>query len=514
MDNQESFHSLLDICSIEKNLHTAFHIETFEKFNIPTSSTPVIDQELPKKKGYDDLNILKIKSLTKTLSSFYPTLSTQKIGLFTYVMEGLGDYAIQKKLYKLLSKKFASHDIFCITLINEKYKSYVKPFSKNHYFVFYQGIKAPKPQSFSKKVLHIFDKLDLICMVPTAYPYLKDLLTHYTSFQGAVEGLGEYGFYHSKAFHPNSNYYSLGAHFLELGLVFEEQNPKNYQDLYSFSNKETLKYLVNSDHLDETALNTYFHKHKLYFSYFQTQQCFELYLKLLLELNQDSTKTLDLVSTDLAGYLKVLASFISSGNLSSVKSFEIFFDNKICKQQINSEGLSLRFIHLGRLSEEEFLTFLNLSEEPCGVRGNTSITDAIYLEKGFIYDCPKHCLNFLYSLIDIIKNRIHSHEILLPVFESFLPGYDLSSSLKALTKAFSDPEYKKALKEFRLNLLRYHDARINIPAFLSRSLFHKRYPDVKNYENALLKQYTDEDIDLEQLFTLLNRKIKQLSPYK
>ncbi len=510
MINDGHFKKLLEHANFEEKLAAALPNNDFEKLNIDQTQRPLIYQRLPRqnlslKPGFDHFETILSKALLKTVCSLYPykfeKLKT-KVCLFTYVMEGLGDLAIQKRLFHLFKKKFPNIELSLITLIRTKYHDYVRKLSPSHEIIFYENTPSP---NLSQKALVLLEQATVICMVPTYFEPLDK-----EPYKNKLLGIGEYGFYHSKIFHPASPFTSFGVHFLELGLLLEKLPLFTHKDLLDFRDKTTLTYLLKTNSCFTEALELYQKDHNLYFAYLQSKKMHEIYLKLILNIEEESQKNIDLVTTDLSEFIQALQRLLDQKKLNSIQTIEIFFDGKRSRKKLRNSGKHLRLIHLGRLSEKDFLLFLSLSKEPIGIRGNLSLTDAIYLRKAFIYDCPLHCRSFLYSLIDFIELNPEISNTLLPYFHAFDPKAVENGSLEILKNAFKDPLFFMELQMLYDSLINTYDGRNNICNVVAHKIFSVTNNSFRSNEKALLNQFKNRKLTLEELIEQLKISAKNL----
>lgn len=484
---------------LEEKLRAFHEKQDLEKIHL--SSYPKFYQKLPTepdsfdrvKLGYDDEKTLLKKSYLKTFASHYPKLPSKesKVCIVTYVMEGLGDYSMQHRLFDFLKKERPDFSIEAISLLNEQHRNRFLPFSENHQFIYYQGFDDPSIDVFSEKLLNELKTYDLILMAPT---YLESLYNYLKNHNINTLCVGEYGFYHSKVFLPKTSLHTLGLHFLELGLLWPRIIP--IKDLRQIEKKNLLDALLLS--CSETY---YFDHHKLYFAYFQSKESYQNFLELVLVINTSETKVIDFVSTDIAFWVEALDQL----PLANVHKIFVLFDGKKAEKTLNDKGLTIRFIHSGKLNANDFLLLQNLSENLIGVRGNVSLTDALSLGKIPYYDCPRHCSNFLYSLIDLCHSQFPETG-LSTYFTCFLPSHQNQLTQKFLLSKLFSKEFSRQFSKLLPFLKTHYDGYNNIGSLINRSLYLHYIPSFQKVEDNLMNSFFNGSLGLSEACLALKKK--------
>lgn len=512
-----TFSDLIHQATLEKQLLDIFPKTLFETLKLPLSTHPTIYQGLPRysqpyypknlfvKKEFSNLAILKKRCLDKALLSLYNQCNlyeSHNLLLFTYVIPGgLGDYFAQQFLKKLLKKTFPFLKISTISLIHETAPLQCIEQSIEDHFIRFSSLEDLKSNPFSEKLLYLLRNASLILQIPTFYPYwdlliakIKQTPFNKISFP-KVETIGEYGFINSKEFYPTRSTRCLGLHFLEYGLLLDK-NP-------SISTKN-LDFLLKGKALSEYRASTHF-----YFAYLCTEYGHHLYLySIALYLMKDE-RNIDLCTPDIGLFLKAIENSPSLFEKTHIKEIQIYYKDKCCVHSIQETGKVLRIFHTGPLVHEEFQLYLKLSEEPVGIRGNSSLSEVISLNKAYFYDMLEHN-KLLYDGL-IAMARTHTPHA-LKLLELYSPHPEIQH-LDASHSCAELMQTTPALEELKLlnkKISEEHCANIHLENMVSRSLNHYENSSLEDQESSLVTAFIDEKISFEDLISTLRKLIQDV----
>ena len=490
-----SFPDLIYHATLEKQLIEAFPKDLFEKLHLPLSTYPTIYQGLPRysqlhypkhlfvKQEFSDLSILKKRFVDKALLSIYNQCTLCKshsIVLFTYVIPGgLGDYFAQQLLKKTLQKAFPFLTISTISLIHRTAPLQSAKENKEDHLVYFSSLEEI---TIPKALLQLLRNASLILQIPTFYPHWNLLIEQLKTLPSPLpfpktETIGEYGFINSKEFYPTTSTRCLGLHFLEYGLLLESTSQK-----------------VNFN-LKKPKISTHF-----YFAYLCTEYGHKLYLySLLLYLTKDK-KNIDICTPDIGLFLKAIENHAQVFQETHIKEIQIYYKDKYSSLPIQESGKILRIIHTGHLSHEEFKLYLQQCEQPIGIRGNSSLSEVISLNKTYFYDLLEHNTVLYYGLIAMARTHTPHAVKLLELYkkhEDPLKAAHLCAELMQNTPALEE------LKLLNEKIHQKHCANTHLENIVSRALKHYENSSLENQESLTIKAFIDKKISFEELIIKL-----------
>jgi hypothetical protein len=504
------FHHLLNHSLMEERLLQAFPEKDFINLELPPSTLPCILQGLPRdlnplsasflqlKPGFTDLKVLKKRILDKPILHLFKDTchhSDQPLLTITYVVPGgFGDFYAQRHLKKILKKKFYGIRILSLIFLESSYCNKVQTL-EDEIIIPFTSQESLKPENFSPFVLSLLQQAFLIFEIPTPFPFnkeLKRLLPIATLFLQ----IGEYGYIQSKDYRPSSSTRCLGLHFLEYGLFEEEINNRSLEDL---SQKDLACYLFS-----KVAAQDYQKSHNLYFSYLATDYGSVFYFYLIIYLSCQANKTIDFVCVDIGPFLKLIEQDINQLKTFNIRTIEIFYKNQISRIHLSTKGLDIRIIHTGHLGHADFQLLLNSSQEPVGVRGNLSFSEALSLKKIFFYDPLSHNYPLYYGLLSLAK--IHSDKV-LSWMQLFKPQKNPQQAAYEGSCILQDENFKTAFENlccFILKNLKAEDHLINI---VFKAFYQSRHPLIKKKEQDLTTLFLEEKISFFELSQALKKEI-------
>ncbi len=490
------FQDYLSSFDTEKDLEKLFPKEVFIKLGLNQNTIPLFSQGLPRildpaskdylrlKKGFENIDVLKTKILDKPLLSLFSSKKklTKKLLILTYVVPGgYGDLFCQKELKKLLKKTFEELEITSILCIHSQYRNKIP--CEEEILLFYDTGQELTLDLFPSDLLSLFKTIDIVIEIPTLFP-LREALKKELKKDGIWETIGEYGFIQSEHFLPHTNRRSLGLHFLEIGIFLPDVKPKS---VISYP-------ILPSGREIDLSMG-------FYFSYLITEYGHLFYLFLLLELNQK--RDILLLAIDIGVYLKIIETNLENLQAYPLKEIVIFYQNHKTSVNIKKEGISLKIFHTGPLSHEDFLKLMSESSEPIGVRGNLSLSEAISMKKGFVYDLLDHNLSFYYEILSLTKEFFPRGFDLIQLFKK--TDSPLEASKKG-AKAIKNGALNqiKELCEFIKKRLSADDHLCNLVA--KSSTFIER-PGLKKKEQQIVALFQKGTLSFEESILSLQKEI-------
>lgn len=505
-----SFQHLVQQSLMEQHLLEIFNEKDFISLNLPAYTYPCILQGLPRdldinsqnflqlKAGFSDLNVLKTRIIDKPLLHLFHEKSStadELIIFITYVVPGgFGDFFSQRHLKKILKERFVNIQTHAFIFLESSYCKKVTPL-KDETIIPFSSQESLHPNYFDRSILSILKKAFLVFEIPTPYPYrqeLQNLLPSSTFFFS----IGEYGYIQSQTYQPLSAARCLGLHFLEYGLFIDEVKTTSIDRL---SRQDLLSYLLGS-----TSRSCYFESHDLYFSYLATDYGAIFYFYLIIHLSLDSHKTIDLVCIDIGPYLKIIEQDLENLKSLPIKTLEIFYKNNRSIINISGQGLNVRIVHTDHLPHQDFQILLQASQEPVGIRGNLSFSEALSLKKLFFYDPLSHNYPLYYELLSLAK--IHNEKVFMWM-QLFKPQLDPKKAAMKGALLLKEKKMKESFKDlccFILQNLKAEEHMINI---VHKALFENKVPVIKKKEQDLTALFLEEKISFSMLIQAMEKEI-------
>jgi len=448
-------------------------VEVFRKLNLPRYTFPKPHSLIPEKPNFQDYSSLLNHWIMKAFLYRYDnvTISTSHpLVIFTYVIEGgLGDWATQMEVAKIIESKLPNLPFHLIALVAESEKGGF--FHPNCHVIRYQNHNKI---SLPREVLKLLKSASLILQTPTFYPAFNELTAllknECVEKMPEIVTIGEYGFIDSPHFHPRSGALCMGLHTLEKGLLLTPSHSK-------------------------IAI-----KPNQYLAYLFTKRGYAIYLHALLELLKTNSNDIHLYVCNPLRLLQALEE--ENFTTYSLKEIVILDDPHSSKLKLTESGKTL-YIHCKQsLDSQKVLELLNSSENFVGCRGDRSFSEAICAKKLFYYDGPDHARPFLYDLVSIAKTYLFAY----PLLEDYLRALlDKTSPPKELGnqigKLLADPSMVMGMdklitllsEEFTFNNSLIHLIKEKISHFHSEE---KKDADLKN-----LKAFINGEIPFKKLLT-------------
>lgn len=393
-----------------------------------------------------------------------------RVSLFTWVMAGgLGDLIAQKEIAALLLHHYPDLTITLHTLIHKAHQTAAT--SSHHVHTFENG-EAMDLSLISSSLPHM-QKSDLIFQTPTYFPDTPRLLSKCP--KPAYEQLGEYGFVHSSAFHPESGARCMGLHFLEKGILIKNRTQKKFEDLKNPIFKELLN--PSSFHL----------------AYLVTKRGTLRYLSALFRASQN--KDIDIVTTDLS---LIIENDFSEAKKCGFKEIQIYIEEGVHTIHLQERGKTARFLIPPTLSHDDFSILMKYSNEPVACRGDQSFSEAISYGKSFFYDPLPHAFPFLQDLAAIGDARL-MHRIdackylhLLLTDKPIEFSAELHLGLCELCMVLE--------KDFSINLL--------LPGIVSRAILFTKRADLVAKEKKIIDEFCTGSLPLQKLIEKMRKLIE------
>jgi hypothetical protein len=350
---------------------------------------------------------------------------------------------------------------------------------------------------FSREDLALLRSADLILQTPTYYPHTKELMTALEEIPSMrpmpkMEMVGEYGYLESSWFHPKSDGFSMGLHFLEKGiLVKKAQGPVTLDDVEN----ERLRGWLRP-------------KNQLFVAYLTTMIGGAIYLHALLKAEENEKRNIDLCIPDLGWFIQYIEMRKQEGRPIlewdlGIHKLEVLFEDQIHSMVISPEGKTVRLLCPGLISQRDFRTLLTLSGDFVAVRGDQSFSEAVSADKVYFYDLREHARYFIKDLLAVAENRIIAHPTSLTLFrcmakallhnlpeqegewvdETFFQEKEEWSAIAfELGLALQKGDTAIGCKQLNEILKREFSAAPFLCQLVERALFHRIYPEIEKIE--------------------------------
>lgn len=469
------------------------------------------------------------KVASKPLFSLYSNTKVPmdaKIALICDVFsDGLGDYYASYETAKLIQNSFPGIDLRIFGISEKKMTGDGKIFAS-------EWVN-------SDDQLQYLASCDLILQMPTRSIKIEEIRKNvqtqsHSSSQPIWETVGEYGFVDSDWFHPQTDAYCMGLHFLEVGILTRSDASQFLaKDL---QNKDLLEWLfgISNDApvLDESCIAKYRQNHRFFLGYLYSYAGTFVYLHALCKSLENDSKDIDVCIPDSAKLFAYFDQRLKEGKdiLEKgyrIRSIEIHIDQHVAEWKMGEEGKVLRILCPGALQADDFRRLLALSEDFVAMRGNQSLSECISHNKSFLYDPRDHSRYFVKDLIALAENCIPEYRTTLEVIRLFskileynLPSeegdwideiaiqrqepMELITIAEKMGEVLKDPKTLLGFKKLNKTLIAEHSCNDFLKHLVQRTLYHRRHPEMVLLEKKAMDQF----VKGEQPFSFV---IEQLS---
>ena len=515
-----NFSKILYHAQLEEDVKKVVSIGTYKKLGLPLKTYPRVYQGLPRctkpgfpnnsfiKQEFSNQKTLRKRFIDSALLSLYRNAHLNKkhhIVILTHVIpDGLGDLYAQKTTYTLPKSLFPNFKFSLVTFIHKQTKFSHDQIKDPWYVYRYVHKKDLGPEKLDNQLFTHLRNASVVLQIPTYFLFFNELIKRVYEEKSKspfpiFESVGEYGFINSKDFHPETDTRCLGLHFLEKGLFLDPNLDKKVRDQPL---PKDLDFLIFSN----TGQRAYRDKTRLFVAYLHTKEGYLLYLMLVLTHYSSDPKNMDILTIDIGKFLTALDTLKKNPKIFKtfgISRIELYFEKNMCPIKTCEKGKTLRIIHTGFLKHEHFTKLLYLSENPVGIRGNLSLTEAISLKKIYFYDMLEHnetLFNGLLSLAE--KTTPKAYKYLKLCSRKNTSIEEISKSLK---EAFSD------FNKLNEHLLQNYNATYHLENLTYRALKHYEDKDLKTFEKTLLEDFSEKKETFVNLITKVQSKIKKSS---
>lgn len=527
----ENYHRLFSkkkTIPIEKKMLEAFPPKEFP-LNISRGLPRIYRQENPSinhiKEEFSNLLTLKQLGAERFLLPLYEQgeiPKDAKICLLTYMLpDGWGDLIAHQEIAKILKARFPQNQVRSVLYIPKSVS--LKECNFDGVIIEYDKECPP----FSEKEESIFCSSDLILSIPTFYPHTEELKKKFPASK--LLSIGQYGFIESEKFHPRSQNYSMGLHFLEKGVLIREQTEK--KDFRTLENQTLLFALFGTVTPQTIDIETYHASHKFYLAYLVSPIGGAIYLHALLQLESNNHKTLDICSPHIGWLIEYIKKRqteqkpLLEGDF-GIREIEIHCDGKIHRNVLAASGKTVRVLCPGALSDRDFRKALLLSEEFIAVRGDQSFSEAISASRLFFYDGALHARYFVKDLLALAENRLRQNTAALSFFrcmgQSFLHNIADEPSdwveetyfqekepweqiAKTLGLALQSPKTLIGCRQLSEIIRNEYSFNKTVCQIVLREFFHRQFPEKGQREKNELLAFAEGKQTLKETLSNLRR---------
>ncbi len=472
--------------------------------NLPTESKI--------QKEFTHLPSLKFQALSKTLMSLYAKVKLMgKVTLFTYVLsDGMGDFIAAVEALRLLKGRLHDLDLHFVALVPKSLLSF--HFPENAIVVPYE--KECPLDRIPLGALRLMRESKLILQLPTYYPEAEGLWKELKTIDSDLplpkwESVGEYGFVESQWFHPKSQRYALGLHFLEKGILTRRPCLASWDDVQN----ETLKSWRREEN-------------RFYLAYLTSPIGGAIYLHALLKSLENDPRDIDICTPDLTWFALLLKKQKEAGKPLlewdlGVSSLQVYYNGQIQEEEIGKTGKKVRLLCPGAVSQSDFRALLALSGEWVAVRGNQSFSEVVSQGKAFFYDGRDHARYFVKDLAAVAENRIGGFSGTLECIRGMVQGFcshlpsqegeewvdetyfqdfeDWTVIALKLGLALQDPETIVGFKKLDRILVDEFSANGFLCHLVQRALCHYDHPYIEPLEKELVGQFIKNELKMKEL---------------
>lgn len=508
------------ITDILKNLCSQLPLELallkiFPSLKISRGLPRVYQKTIPSqsfiKKEFSDFRLLKKLLLEKLLLPRYKCTKDAKICIFTFMLnDGWGDLIAHKELFKVLKRQFPLlSSIVCIP----------KGFSVNEPNMI--TVKYDKEYTLSKDALLAIQNADLVISMPTYFPQIEELKKQCTSRWLEI---AQYGFVESNRFSPQSGNYSMGLHFLELGILIRET--KEIGDFRNIQNQTLLFTLFGTITPQTIDIEIYRASHKFYLAYLVSPIGGVVYLHALLQSQINIEKNIDICTPDIGWLVQYLQKETLVLEDFGIQDLEIHFSGKIHRREIAKKGKRVRIICPGPLSDQDFRNLMVLSEEFIAVRGDQSFSEVVSANRIFFYDGAPHARYFIKDLLALAQNKLNLNPHALMLFRSMAHTFAYNtpeemtdwveetffqeklpwrSIAKNIAIALGSPFTLAGFKHFNEFIKQEYSCNRAILQLASREIFYRFNPEKESLEKKQLQAFSEGKQTLKETLKKINR---------
>ncbi len=508
--------------SLKEELDNFLLVEEFKKLNLDEKFYPILTRDLTHLNiAYLDIYSIRFHLIDKILMSLYEPVQLVKkysVALLTWVIaDGYGDFSAQIRAYKILKNFDPNLALQCITLLKENQKKIFDVSNMDIDILPYKNMEHLSCEAFQKDLLGKIKKNSILVQIPTFYPSTKNLLNQLGK-RVHYEQIGEYGFIESDHFCPTKNLRCMGLHPLEKGIFFEdihEKTPQPNVDL--FSQEDFLKFIFQSNSLNEEIIEKYKQKSKLFIAYLNSTEGAMVFFHALIGLIQGEKKHIDLIIADIGPFLEFFSKYKKKFSFSKI---QLYFQGSVCTLLEEGDRKTLRIIHVGHISSSVFAFLTKLSEPFYGCRGDQSVTEAISYNKIYFYDGRDYAVDFLHDLYLIAKQKMlpypHVVNIVKTSYEfaklkrenMFIDEEKMGSFI---AHALLDQNTLKGFYSFNQFIKEKFNFNFYFYSLIKRSMLHLYDPILKKRENQYLNLFLRKKISLKNW---IGKTTEILKPYR
>ncbi len=527
---------------IEEAIRSFVSIEEFVSLNISLACYPLFARNLPclyykedpsiicLKGEFQNLPLLKRRALDKALWSLYANKEAPcgKIVLLSWVVPGgIGDYYAAVETARILKKAESSWDIHLV-VISHKEAHLPKDLSElvSFHSIVYDAQKsyfAPEA-SWTKELLEIFSKSDLILQIPMYYPPLSaayELLSKNSSLP-RVDLVRQYGFIASDWLSPPPLAKSMGLHGLEMGIFTKE---------VSFDEK------IFSSLMQRLRLSHHFKESRPFFAYLVTGEGCEAFLHAVLTYTEDDPRAIDLYVHEMGWYLIHFDKIRRAIGCYGISEVIFHTSEKTKTIPLSGRGKSLRLVHTGPLGHAEFKSLLLFCDTFAACRGDQSFSEMVCAEKVYFYDGLLHAADFLKDLVALCRHYLPNYPSTVEYLRLFLSNmahlwqqdprewvdeeffafsYPGSPEIvgKKMGALLKDHSTKEGVFKLNCLLKQRHDVSPHLIAMVKRALIHKKFPRIAEKEEKLVQSLLSGETTFSSMVLGLLRLLSRLKESK
>jgi hypothetical protein len=526
---------------LERLLETSVCESSLLKLGIPSIYIPKVTGLLPRlfhrdlrhlskiKDSFSYLPALKKQYIDKTLLYLYSSYQPKKtasIVIFTWVIgDGFGDYFTQIEAANILQETFPEISFVLITLVHEGTTLPLTSLPYTQYFVPYKadlhkGWDAITDIDFPTDAMHALHSASLILQIPTCFPSTHSLLQQIrSSSRPKYELVGEGGWIDTPLFNPLTGARCMGLHFLEKG-VFIKKIPK----LNAASSITSLK-----NERIKSILSTHLGSYRFNLAYIRYNEGLYLYLYTLLKNLENSQSDLIICVfhlEHLIGQFEI--SYKSLFLQFGIKQVTLYYQNKMTKISLSSNGKCLKLVQMEQISHDDYLILLSLCSDLAGCRGDGSIFETISASKVPFFDIAPHQKKFLKDLISLAQFYHPEYPEAAAYLQLFLfapilrakqsenewieewpdsQRYTLEELGEKMGTLLQNPKCREGLRLLCETIQTRYDVKPVLQNLTLRALCHYDHPQMEILENHALDAFLFGEDSLSNILSEIKKDI-------
>lgn len=443
---------------------------------------------------FSTFRLIKQKVLQKTLYYLYENVKIKEKVDVACLFENEEEKFFLKTLFKSLRKKLSSFEVSLVSIGSPKNDKDSIVLSKDKKISLKNSTKSLL--SYVRSVPLIFQLFHPATYIDSFFEKTKkEDRPHY-------EALGSYGQLEEEAFFPTSPFFSLGLHFLELGvLTLEKKDPTISSIPYFLCSHTSIKDAV-------------------------------FYTNLLIEIKKKEIHDLKIEYFSKSVLDAVYENLLAAKNL-EIKTIKTLHNKKVVqKKKVSHSGKDLFLAYQSDLDYTQKTELFASSQEPIGISSDIAFSYAVSYDKTYVYSRfdQKSCL--IKDLIALAKNRLAKYPKAIVYLENLyqlqlqyhpkkkdeyvseeyfqLSHLDSFEEIqKRLSLLINTREVVTGLRVLNSLISNKYSANSYLTGLIKRAYLHNKHPELQTLETQVLSNYLEGSTSFLDMLKQITSSIKK-----